>query len=116
MLMTSISRRDFTGLAFAAATSSRNATMFSTALASSVKRHGVPAAAAVVAGPVSTTYRGAFGLRDSRSKIRVTTQSIFAIASMTKAITAAATMQLVERGKLDLDAPVGKYLPELENL
>jgi len=39
--------------------------------------------------------------------------SVFWIASMTKAITAAAAMQLVEQGKLLLDAPIGKVLPDL---
>ena len=42
--------------------------------------------------------------------------SIFAIASMTKAITATAAMQLVEQGKINLHEPVSKYLPELGKL
>jgi CubicO group peptidase (beta-lactamase class C family) len=41
--------------------------------------------------------------------------TIFRIASMTKAITAAAVMVLVEEGKLKLDAPVERWLPELAN-
>src|SRR3984893_15505864 len=40
-------------------------------------------------------------------------QGAFWIASMTKAITSAAGMQLVEQGKLSLDAPIGKVLPDL---
>ena len=110
-----MTRRDFGQLAFAATTSTRT-TSISTKMAGSVRRNAVPAAAMMVAGPHSTLYRGAFGRRDGKSRIPVTTQSIFAIASMTKAITAVATMQLVERGKLELDAPAEKYLPELENL
>ena len=43
----------------------------------------------------------------------MTLDSVFWIASMTKAITAAAGMQLVEQGKLSLDEPIGKVLPDL---
>ena len=43
----------------------------------------------------------------------MTADSVFWIASMTKAITAAAAMQLVEQGKLSLDEPIGKLLPDL---
>jgi hypothetical protein len=43
----------------------------------------------------------------------MTVDSVFWIASMTKAITAAGAMQLVEQGKLSLDAPIGKVLPDL---
>ena len=43
----------------------------------------------------------------------MTLDSVFRIASMTKAITAAAAMQLVEQGKLSLDEPIGKMLPDL---
>ena len=62
------------------------------------------------------TYTGAFGKRDSASGIDVKPDSIFAIASMTKAVTSVAAMQLVERGKLTLDEPVSKHLPELAKL
>ncbi len=43
----------------------------------------------------------------------MTADSVFWIASMTKAITSAAGMQLVEQGKLSLDEPIGKLLPDL---
>jgi len=43
----------------------------------------------------------------------MTRDSVFWIASMTKAITSTAAMQLVEQGKLSLDAPIGKVLPDL---
>ncbi len=41
--------------------------------------------------------------------------SVFWMASLTKAITSAAAMQLVEQGRVDLDAPVGQWLPTLAN-
>ena len=46
----------------------------------------------------------------------MTEDTIFAIASMTKPITCVAVMTLVEQGKLGLDDPVAKYLPELKDL
>ena len=66
--------------------------------------------------PDSILYSGAFGKRDSASGVDVQPDSIFAIASMTKAITSVAAMQLVERGKLKLDEPVARHLPELGKL
>ena len=46
----------------------------------------------------------------------VAEDEIFRIFSMTKPITAVAALILVDEGKLDLDAPVSRYLPELEGL
>ncbi len=58
-------------------------------------------------------YQGAFGKRDLGKDDAMTADSVFWIASMTKAITTAAGMQLVEQGKLSLDEPIGKLLPDL---
>ena len=79
-------------------------------------RRKIPAVVAMVATPDKTTYTGAFGKRDSASGMDVKPDSIFAIASMTKAITTTAAMQLVEQGKVKLHEPVSKYLPELGKL
>ena len=79
-------------------------------------RRKIPAVVAMVATPDKITYSGAFGKRDSASGIGVKPDSIFFIASMTKAITTTAALQLVERGKLTLDEPVSKHLPELAKL
>ena len=46
----------------------------------------------------------------------MTPDTMFRIASMTKIVTTTAALQLVERGKLDLDAPVDQYLPEFADL
>lgn len=58
----------------------------------------------------------AVGFQDRAKTIPMTTGSIFWIASMTKPITSVAAMMLVDDGKLDLDAPVAKYLPELKSM
>ena len=68
---------------------------------------------AVATSDRETLYEGAFGLRDITNTAPMKVDTVFWIASMTKAITATAAMQLVETGKLDLDEPVGRLLPEL---
>jgi len=71
---------------------------------------GVVAMAGTRDGPV---YQGAFGRRALPDGPSMTADSVFWIASMTKAITSAAAMQLVEQGKLALDRPIAEVLPEL---
>jgi CubicO group peptidase (beta-lactamase class C family) len=56
------------------------------------------------------------GARDMASKTPMTEDTIFAIASMTKPITCVGVMGLVERGKIALDDPVSKYLPQFKEL
>jgi methyl acetate hydrolase len=73
----------------------------------------IPGAVAIAATSKEVIYQGAFGKRDLSKDGAMTADSVFWIASMTKAITAAAGMQLVEQGKLSLDAPIGKVLPDL---
>ena len=92
------------------------ATGIEATLRAGVSRRKIPAAVAMVAAAEKTTYAGAFGKRDSASGVDVTTDSIFSIASMTKAITSVAAMQLAERGKVQLDEPVEKHLPQLAKL
>jgi CubicO group peptidase (beta-lactamase class C family) len=73
----------------------------------------VPGVVAVAATGSEIIYQGAFGKRDLSKDAAMTLDSVFWIASMTKAVTTAAAMQLVEQGKLSLDAPVANVLPNL---
>jgi len=73
----------------------------------------IPGVVAMAANSKEVIYQGAFGKRDLSKNDAMTADSVFWIASMTKAITTAAAMQLVEQGKLALDAPVAKVLPDL---
>jgi methyl acetate hydrolase len=73
----------------------------------------IPGVVAVAATGSETIYQGAFGKRDLGKDDAMTADSVFWIASMSKAITTAAGMQLVEQGKLSLDEPIGKLLPDL---
>jgi CubicO group peptidase (beta-lactamase class C family) len=73
----------------------------------------VPGVVAVAATSKEVIYAGAFGKRDLAKDEKMTVDSVVWIASMTKALTCAAAMQLVEQGKLSLDEPIGKILPQL---
>ena len=75
----------------------------------------IPGVVAMAATGSDVIYQGAFGKRDLSKDDAMTADSVFWIASMTKAITTAAGMQLVEQGKLSLDEPIGKLLPDLAN-
>lgn len=73
--------------------------------------HQVPgAAAAVLAG--GDRVEAATGVLSTRTGVAATTDSLFQIGSITKVWTATLVMQLVDEGKLDLDAPVREYVPE----
>jgi CubicO group peptidase (beta-lactamase class C family) len=73
----------------------------------------VPGVVAVAATDKGIFYEGAFGTRDLATGPDMTLDTIFRLASMTKAVTSVAAMQLVEQGKLQLDQPAGTVLPEL---
>lgn len=65
------------------------------------------------AGPV---YEGAAGVRSLNDVAPMTTDSVFAMFSTTKAITGTTVLQCVEEGLLDLDAPASDYIPEIADL
>ena len=74
----------------------------------------VPGVVAVAATDKGTLYEGAFGKRNIAQGPDMTLDTVFWIASMTKAVTSTAAMQLVEQGKLQLDQPISDILPELK--
>jgi CubicO group peptidase (beta-lactamase class C family) len=78
-----------------------------------VEAKEVPGIVAMAATENGTLYEGAFGQRDIAHGPAMTRDTMFRIASMTKAVTSVAAMQLVEQGKLQLDQPIGNVLPEL---
>ncbi len=84
-------------------------------LRSGIEQRKIPAAVGMFASGKKILYAGAFGTRDS-SGAPVKLDTIFAIASMTKAITTVAALQLVEQGKVQLQDPAAKHLPALAKL
>lgn len=71
----------------------------------------VPGVVGMSASDKGTIYQGAFGKRDLSKDYAMTLGTVGWFASMTKAVTAAAAMQLVEQGKLGLDRPASDYVP-----
>jgi methyl acetate hydrolase len=82
-------------------------------LGSAIDRGDVPGVVAMAATRDEVVYQGAFGRRTLANEAAMSTDTVFWIASMTKAITSAAAMQLVEQEKLALDGQISDVLPEL---
>lgn len=78
-----------------------------------VRRGRYPGAVFAIARGDRVLHAGAIGLADPERNVPMRLDSVFRTMSMTKAVTTVAAMVLVDRGKLDLDEPVGRYLPEL---
>jgi CubicO group peptidase (beta-lactamase class C family) len=74
-----------------------------------------PGVAAAVSDADGTLFEAVAGVTALGGTQKIDADSLFWIASMTKPVTSLAVMQLVERGLLALDAPVGDLLPELKN-
>lgn len=77
---------------------------------------GVPGVVAMVTDRNGNIYEGAAGKRRTDKPEAMTTDSSFAIFSTTKAITGTAALQLIEEGRLDLDAPARRYAPDIGKL
>ena len=81
------------------------------------KRHHVPGAQLGIlrVGDVDADelVKAAYGVLNIDTGVEATTDSLFQIGSITKVWTATVAMQLVDEGKLDLDAPIIEVLPEL---
>jgi methyl acetate hydrolase len=76
----------------------------------------VPGVVGVLADRSGVVFEGAAGVRDTGTGDPMTVDTEFRIASMTKLMTAVAVLQLVDRGRLDLDAPVASLVPEFGTL
>jgi methyl acetate hydrolase len=83
------------------------------ALEQAVAAGDVAGVVAMAADDRGVIYQGAFGKREVGTDAAMTTDTVFWVASMTKAITSVAAMQQVEQGKLQLDEPLGRLLPDL---
>src|SRR5262249_12527716 len=77
-----------------------------------VEQRKIPGFAIAIVHNQKVVYAAGFGVRNLENKNdKITPQSLFHMASITKPFVATSVMQLVERGKVDLEAPVVKYLP-----
>jgi methyl acetate hydrolase len=87
-----------------------------TSLRGAVERKDVPGVVALITDRDRVLYQSAFGVADVSTGRPLTADALFRIASMTKPVTSVALMQLVEQGRIGLDDPAEKYLPELVGL
>mgnify|MGYP001817509123 CR=1 FL=1 len=87
-----------------------------TAIEAEVAAGKIPGAVALVARNGEVVYHKQFGFADIESQTPMQLDSIFRIASMTKAVTSVATMMLYERGLFQLNDPVAKYIPEFASM
>ena len=74
-------------------------------------RHKAPALSVAIVTDNQLRWSKGYGLADVENSVPAKPDTAYRLASISKTITATAVMQLVEKGKLDLDAPVQKYCP-----
>jgi methyl acetate hydrolase len=83
------------------------------ALQARVAAREIPGVVAMATNEASVVYQGAFGVRSMAAATPMSTDTVFRIASMVKLLTSVAALQLVERGKLNLDEPAADIDPTL---
>ena len=81
-----------------------------------IEKNQIPGAVALIRRNNKIIYNKAFGYSDVENKIMYSTDDIFRIASMTKAVTSLAVLMLWEEGEFNLDDPIEKYIPEFKDL
>src|ERR1700755_297029 len=100
----------------ASAQNSPGSAALDTSLRGAVERKDVPGVVALITDREHVLYQSAFGVADVATGRPLASDALFRIASMTKPVTSLALMQLVEQGRLGLDDPAEKSLPELTGL
>src|ERR1700758_1554445 len=83
---------------------------------SEVDKGAIPGAVLLVSRNGKTVYRQAIGYQDRENKLPMKPDTIFRIFSMTKPVATVAVMMLAEEGKIDVMAPVARYLPEFKDV
>ncbi|MCX7382177.1 MAG: serine hydrolase [Alphaproteobacteria bacterium] len=78
------------------------------ALRAATESGAIAGVVAMATSAAATLYQGSFGTADLATGAPMRPDAIFRLASMTKAITSVAAMQLVEQGRLSLDAPIAR--------
>ncbi|MCY1044885.1 serine hydrolase [Corallococcus sp. bb12-1] len=91
-----------------------SSTRVTSVLRGPIEQGGLPGLVALVARG-DQVHVDALGVQDVQSRVPMGRDTLFRIASMGKPVTAVATLMLVEDGRLQLDGPVDRWLPELAN-
>jgi CubicO group peptidase (beta-lactamase class C family) len=87
-----------------------------TAVEADVASGKLPGAYLLIGRHGQVAYQRGFGVQGPGQTTPTSDETIFRVFSMTKPIVAVTAMTLVQEGKLDLDAPVSKYLPAFANI
>jgi CubicO group peptidase (beta-lactamase class C family) len=83
---------------------------------SHAKQNDIPGLAFGIVVDGKLVYAGNYGYADIERKVPVSSKTVFRVASMSKSVAAMAILQLRDAGKLSLDDPAAKYIPELSGL
>jgi len=97
------------------ALSTQGGAAIGTFLKTATDRGDVPGVVVLITGPDRVLYHEAFGKMSIGKGLDMKKDTIFNIASMTKAVTSVGVMMLVDEGKLGLDDEVSKYLPAFKS-
>ena len=81
-----------------------------------IEENNLPGAVVLVGDDKGIVYKKAFGVKNPITMEKYKDDDIFRIASMTKAITSVAVLKLWEKGKIYLDDPIEKYIPEFKDV
>lgn len=100
----------------ASAASSFDTAAMDALLSSAVERGDVIGVQALVFDDGETVYHNSFGLADRERNVPVKSDTVYRVYSMTKPMTSALIMDLMEEGKLKLSDPASKYIPQLAEM
>jgi CubicO group peptidase (beta-lactamase class C family) len=81
-------------------------------LPAQLRESGVPGAIVAVVGGAKVVWEAAYGKVGSPQSRPVDTETLFAVRSVSKSVTALAVLMAVQEGLVDLDAPISDYLPD----
>ena len=79
-----------------------------------IEANNIPGAVILIGDEKGINYQKSYGIKNPETKEEFKNDDIFRIASMTKAITSFAVVKLWEKGLIDFDDPIKKYIPEFE--
>lgn len=82
------------------------------AISIEMSKQNIPGLSAALVLGKHVRWADGFGIADLENGVPVKTATVFRLASVSKPITAVAVMQLVEQGKMELNAPIQKYVPQ----
>ena len=79
-----------------------------------IEANNIPGAVVLIGDDEGINYQKSYGIKNPQTNEEFKNDDIFRIASMTKAITSFGVVKLWEKGLIDFDDPIKKYIPEFE--